>query len=136
MPPWPRLPMSWYFPKETLTLARAGAYSLFDERRDPPDPIFVRAGSAAHRTRGRRVPRATTSRHRLYSSRPVDHQAVGAQNGAMTCCHGYALVDGGDAAFTIDASQITFGPGALAEAGDVARSLGGRRVPLFSDRTV
>jgi hydroxyacid-oxoacid transhydrogenase len=53
----------------------------------------------------------------------------------MSCCHGYALtLDGAhETAFTIDASAITFGRGALAEAGDHARALGCKRVALFTD---
>ncbi|MGO8999177.1 MAG: hydroxyacid-oxoacid transhydrogenase [Polyangiaceae bacterium] len=51
----------------------------------------------------------------------------------MSCCHGYALEEGGESAFTVDASAVTFGPGALAEAGDHARALGCKRVALFTD---
>nr|WP_245677743.1 hydroxyacid-oxoacid transhydrogenase [Chondromyces crocatus] len=54
----------------------------------------------------------------------------------MGSCLGYALLDGGDTAFTIDASSVTFGPGALAEVGEHARHLGARRVALFTDRTL
>jgi alcohol dehydrogenase class IV len=54
----------------------------------------------------------------------------------MTCCHHYALADGGDAVFSVDISAITFGPGCLAEAGDHARELGLSRVALFTDRRV
>jgi alcohol dehydrogenase class IV len=54
----------------------------------------------------------------------------------MTCCHGYALVDGGDAAFSIDASRVVFGRGALAELGAHVRALGGSRVALFTDRNL
>ncbi len=52
----------------------------------------------------------------------------------MSCCHHYALAEGGDAIFAVDVSAITFGPGCLAEAGDHARSLGLKRVALFTDR--
>jgi len=52
----------------------------------------------------------------------------------MTCAHG--LVTGGDEAFSIDASQLVFGPGVLAEIGDHARSLGASRVALFTDATL
>ncbi len=52
----------------------------------------------------------------------------------MSCCHHYALVEGGDAVFSVDISAITFGPGCLAEAGDHARNLGLKRVALFTDR--
>ena len=51
----------------------------------------------------------------------------------MSCCHHYALAPGGDAAFTVDVSAITFGPGCLAEAGDHALRLGLQRVALFTD---
>jgi len=53
----------------------------------------------------------------------------------MSCCHGYALtLDGAhETAFTIDASAITFGRGALLEAGDHARALACKRVALFTD---
>jgi alcohol dehydrogenase class IV len=51
----------------------------------------------------------------------------------MACCHHYALAPDGDAAFSVDVSAITFGPGCLAEAGDHARSLGLERVGLFTD---
>ncbi len=52
----------------------------------------------------------------------------------MACCHYYMLEEGGDAAFSINVSQITFGPGCLGEAGDRARELGLKRVALFTDR--
>ncbi len=51
----------------------------------------------------------------------------------MSCCHHYALTPGGDAAFAVDVSAITFGPGCLREAGDHAASHGMRRVALFTD---
>jgi alcohol dehydrogenase class IV len=54
----------------------------------------------------------------------------------MPCCLGYALTQDGDAAFSIDASAVTFGRGALAELGDQARALGVRRVALFTDRNL
>ena len=54
----------------------------------------------------------------------------------MSCCHGYAIAEGGETAFTVDASAVTFGPGALGEAGDHARALGCRRVALFTDATL
>jgi alcohol dehydrogenase class IV len=52
----------------------------------------------------------------------------------MSCCHHYALSEGGDAAFSVDISAITFGAGCLREAGDHARTLGMTRVALFTDR--
>ncbi|MFT3770607.1 MAG: hydroxyacid-oxoacid transhydrogenase [Minicystis sp.] len=54
----------------------------------------------------------------------------------MACCHGYQLTEGGDQAFSIDAASVVFGRGALAELGDHVRALGGRRVALFTDRTL
>jgi alcohol dehydrogenase class IV len=54
----------------------------------------------------------------------------------MTCFHGYSLVDGNESAFSVDASAITFGAGALFEAGEQLRALGCRRVALFTDRTL
>src|SRR3954471_23517382 len=54
----------------------------------------------------------------------------------MECCHGYALVEGGEALVCIGAAAVVFGRGALAEAGDHVRALGGRRVALFTDRTL
>ncbi|EYF08033.1 hydroxyacid-oxoacid transhydrogenase [Chondromyces apiculatus] len=54
----------------------------------------------------------------------------------MGSCLGYALLDGCDAAFSIDASSVTFGRGALSEIGEHARALGARRVALFTDRTL
>jgi hydroxyacid-oxoacid transhydrogenase len=52
----------------------------------------------------------------------------------MACCHYYTLEQGGDAAFSINVSQLTFGPGCVGEAGDRARELGLKRVALFTDR--
>ena len=54
----------------------------------------------------------------------------------MGCCHGYALTEGGDAAFSVDTASVTFGRGAIAEVGDQARALGCTRVALFTDRAV
>lgn len=54
----------------------------------------------------------------------------------MACCHYYAFSEGGDTAFTVDMSAITFGAGCLAEAGDQARALGMKRVALFTDKGV
>jgi hydroxyacid-oxoacid transhydrogenase len=53
----------------------------------------------------------------------------------MSCCH-TDVVDGGDHAFTVDASRITFGRGCLNEVGDRAKALGMARVALFSDAGV
>lgn len=54
----------------------------------------------------------------------------------MGCCHYFAPSDGGDTAFSVDTSSITFGPGCLAEAGDHLLGLGLRRVALFTDKTL
>ena len=51
----------------------------------------------------------------------------------MACPHLYAIEAGCDAAFTVDASRVTFGRGALVEVGDRARALGMTRVALFTD---
>jgi len=51
----------------------------------------------------------------------------------MTCWHYYAPREPGETAFSIDASRIVFGRGALVEVGDHARALGSRRVALFTD---
>jgi hydroxyacid-oxoacid transhydrogenase len=52
------------------------------------------------------------------------------------CCHGYDFADGGERAFSVDASAITFGPGVLDEAGALLRARGCKRVALFTDRTL
>ena len=54
----------------------------------------------------------------------------------MTCAHLEAIAAGCDRAFTVDASRITFGRGALAEVGDRARAAGIHRAALFTDRTL
>lgn len=55
----------------------------------------------------------------------------------MSCCHPYfAPGQGGDDAFTIDASTMIFGAGCLAEAGDHARAAGIKRIALYTDRHV
>jgi len=51
----------------------------------------------------------------------------------MACCHHYELMEGGDNAFTVDASTLTFGEGALGEAGERAKAMGMRRAALFTD---
>ena len=52
----------------------------------------------------------------------------------MTCAHG--LLQNHEAAFAIDASRIVFGPRTLDEVGEHAKSLGAKRVALFTDRAV
>lgn len=51
----------------------------------------------------------------------------------MACCHHYALTEQGDDLFTVDASAIKFGPGALREVGADAAQLSLKRVALFTD---
>lgn len=53
----------------------------------------------------------------------------------MSCAHGFAPEDH-ETAFSVDASAIVFGRGALAELGSHARSLGMKRVGLFTDPRV
>lgn len=53
----------------------------------------------------------------------------------MNCCH-YHVSDGCDAAFSVDASRITFGRGCIDELGHRAWRLGMTRVALFSDAGV
>lgn len=54
----------------------------------------------------------------------------------MTCPQLEAIAAGCESAFTIDASRVTVGRGALAEVGDRARALGVRRAALVTDRTL
>ena len=51
----------------------------------------------------------------------------------MLCSYYDVALDTGDEAFSVDASNITFGPGCLREAGDIAKNLGIRRIALFTD---
>ncbi|GAB4344986.1 MAG: hydroxyacid-oxoacid transhydrogenase [Gammaproteobacteria bacterium] len=51
----------------------------------------------------------------------------------MACCHHYALTENGDELFSVDASSIKFGPGALREVGADASQLGLKRVALYTD---
>ncbi len=51
----------------------------------------------------------------------------------VRCCQYPAPVDGCDAAFTIEASRVTFGRGCLSEVGARAKSLGVTRVLLVTD---
>jgi alcohol dehydrogenase class IV len=51
----------------------------------------------------------------------------------MSCSHLAAVEAGCDAAFTVDASRVTFGRGALREVGDRARALGVTRAALITD---
>ena len=54
----------------------------------------------------------------------------------MLCSYYDVALDGADDAFSIDASNITFGPGCLTEAGDVARHLGISRIGVFTDSSL
>ncbi|MDB4945636.1 MAG: alcohol dehydrogenase [Labilithrix sp.] len=56
----------------------------------------------------------------------------------MACAHAWLTEAGGDGIFSIDASQVVFGRGALVEAGDHVRSVApdARRIALFTDRWV
>ncbi len=54
----------------------------------------------------------------------------------MGCCHYYAPSAGGDTAFSIDISAITFGLGVLSELGDHARARGIERVALMTDKVL
>jgi hydroxyacid-oxoacid transhydrogenase len=56
----------------------------------------------------------------------------------MACAHGWMTELGGDGVFSIDASNLVFGRGALAEVGDHVRASAPavRRVALFTDRWV
>ncbi len=54
----------------------------------------------------------------------------------MGCCHYYAPSAGGDDAFSIDVSAITFGSGVLNELGDHARARGIERVALMTDKVL
>jgi hydroxyacid-oxoacid transhydrogenase len=51
----------------------------------------------------------------------------------VSCAHLYAIEAGCEAAFTVDASRITFGAGCLAEVGARARTAGITRAALFTD---
>jgi hydroxyacid-oxoacid transhydrogenase len=54
----------------------------------------------------------------------------------MSCCHYYTIEEGLESAFAVDVASIVFGPGLLREVGDHARSLGLKRVALFTDPRV
>ncbi len=54
----------------------------------------------------------------------------------MGCSHYEHSLAGCDTAFSVDASNITFGAGCLVEVGDIARSLGMSRVALLTDDTL
>jgi len=54
----------------------------------------------------------------------------------MPCPQLEAIAAGCETAFTVDASRVTFGAGALAEVGPRARALGVRRAAVFTDRAL
>ncbi len=54
----------------------------------------------------------------------------------MSCAHLQAIAAGCDPSFTVDASRVTFGAGALGEVGDRARAWGVTRAALFTDPQV
>jgi hydroxyacid-oxoacid transhydrogenase len=54
----------------------------------------------------------------------------------MACCHPTTEDLGHEAAFSVDFSGLTFGPGVLSEAGETLAALGASRVALFTDSTV
>ena len=54
----------------------------------------------------------------------------------MACCHYYAITEGHESAFAVDASMITIGPGVLKEIGGHALALGIKRAALFTDKRV
>ncbi len=54
----------------------------------------------------------------------------------VPCCHPTTASLGHEVAFSVDVSAITFGPGVLAEAGEILAARSCHRVALFTDRTV
>lgn len=54
----------------------------------------------------------------------------------MSCAHGYVASEDREGVFSVDASSLTFGRGALREVGSLAASLECRRVAVFTDRRV
>ena len=54
----------------------------------------------------------------------------------MFCRHYELGLDGADTAFSVDASNTTFGAGCLDESGDIARSLGISRIALYTDEAL
>ena len=51
----------------------------------------------------------------------------------MSCRHYEHALAGCDTAFSVEASNITYGPGCLAEAGEIAKGLGISRIGLLTD---
>jgi len=54
----------------------------------------------------------------------------------MSCAHAYVPQEGHEGLFSIDASSITFGRGAIAELGPAVAAIGKKRVAVFTDREV
>ena len=54
----------------------------------------------------------------------------------MSCAHGLVPAEGAEGIFSVDASSLTFGRGALREVGPLAAGLGCRRVAVFTDARV
>jgi hydroxyacid-oxoacid transhydrogenase len=54
----------------------------------------------------------------------------------MSCACAHVPEGATEGVFSVDASSLTFGRGAIAEIGELAKSLGVRRVGLFTDRGV
>ncbi len=54
----------------------------------------------------------------------------------MSCAHGYLPAEGHEGIFSVDASSLTFGRGALAEVGPLVAGLGCTRVAVFTDPRV
>lgn len=54
----------------------------------------------------------------------------------MSCAHAYVPSENGEGIFSVDASSLTFGRGALREVGALVAGLGCRRVALFTDPRV
>ena len=51
----------------------------------------------------------------------------------MLCSYYDVALESGDDAFSVDASNITFGPGCLRESGEIAKNLGIKRIGVFTD---
>ena len=54
----------------------------------------------------------------------------------MLCSYYDVALESGDDAFSIDASNITFGPGCLRESGEIAKNLGITRIGIFTDNVL
>jgi len=55
----------------------------------------------------------------------------------MSCCHNYYVpTEGNEHVFSVDVAAISFGHGVLGEAGEHAKTLGMKRVALFTDKNL